>query len=268
MRMVLNGLYDGNWSAALRTLYDAMGAMATLSVNEMPSIDCLYASASRSDPRQMHKLAVNLMTPILVLLPLLGAFRLYHFAHNPFKCRQPHPEAPGLFDWQVETHRIVSWAVTGVLGVLSLAIPAAIRAALGILVCDPNPVSGLEYLRVDIAIGCADVAGMPRISAICALVIYGLGFPALIFWMLRRQRYNRDNVPAQRRIAWLVAGYRKRYIYWELWMLARMLLIVVIAMTVQAVVARTAMVLLVVQLALFLHLNRQPYHPHPHPTHH
>ena len=32
------------------------------------------------------------------------------------------------------------------LGALSLSIPAAVRAALGVLICDPNAVSGVQYL--------------------------------------------------------------------------------------------------------------------------
>ena len=68
-------------------------------------------------------------------------------------------------------------------------------------------------------------------------------------------------VPLQRRISWVTAGYRKRYIYWELWVFTRTLLVVLLAMTVKSQIARTAMVLLVVQLALFLHLNRQPFEP-------
>lgn len=258
MRLVMNTLYD-HWSTPLRTLFNGMGAFSSAAFIDIPSVDCAFASSS-SAQRYYSKVYLSLLMPIAFISPIFLWYRASVFLRNPFKWNKPHPNAPGVFEWKQQNTRMRRWFVSCALGAAFVTIPAAVRIAVGALVCDSNEVSGKAYLRVDISIPCDDpsLTAMTT-SAWAALMFYTFVLPAGMLIALYKQRHNLSNTAIKKTYAFLFSGYRADYMYWEVVVLVRTMAIMVVSSSASSPVARTGGVLLVVQFGLLIHMNRSPH---------
>ena len=258
MRLVMNALYE-HWSAPLRTLFNTMGAFSSALFMDIPSVDCAFAGAA-STQRYYNKVYLSLLMPIVFILPVLLWYRANVFYRNPFKWNKPHPNAPGVWEWKQEQTRMKRWFVSCAFGAAFVTIPAAVRVAMGALVCDANEVSGKAYLRVDISIACDDPSlSFVTACAWAALSFYTCALPAGMLFALYTNRFNLSNTTIKKTYAYLFAGYRAKYSYWEVIVLLRTVSVMVVGSSVTSPVARIGAVLLVVQFGLLVHMNRSPH---------
>ena len=261
MRLVMNSLYE-HWSDPLRTMFNTMGALSSATYMDIPSVDCAFAG-SASTQRYYNKVYLALLMPLMFTLPVFLWWKAVTFYRNPFKWNKPHPNAPGVWEWRQEQTRMQRWFVSCSVGAGFLTTPAAVRVAMGALVCDANEVSGNSYLRVDISIACDDAenlsSGSVTTFATLALIFYCLLIPAGMLGVLYKHRFNLSNTTTKKTYAYLFAGYRSKFAYWEVIVLLRTLAIMIAGSSVGSPVARIGAVLIVVQFGLLIHLNRSPH---------
>ena len=79
-----------------------------------------------------------------------------------------------------------------------------------------------------------------------------------MLFALYKNRFNLSNTTIKKTYAYLFAGYRAKYSYWEVIVLLRTVSVVVVGSSVTSPVARIGAVLLVVQFGLLVTHTRHP----------
>eukprot|EP01061_Rhynchopus_euleeides_P024032 TRINITY_DN38851_c0_g1_i1.p1 TRINITY_DN38851_c0_g1~~TRINITY_DN38851_c0_g1_i1.p1 ORF type:complete len:370 (+),score=86.42 TRINITY_DN38851_c0_g1_i1:26-1111(+) len=86
-----------------------------------------------------------------------------------------------------------------------------------------------RYLEADPSVDCdLPPYSMYRILSFCALVVYGVGIPALAFFQIWRRRDELQTKAVVSTLGFLYSGYRRRWYFWECVTLLRKMLLVFI----------------------------------------
>lgn len=141
-----------------------------------------------------------------------------------------------------------------------LCYPFVVKQTTSVLKCSSD-VLGLQYLTADYSIQCGTAAHARAVAAaVAVLLVFALGFPVLAYVSMRRNRQRLHTVQVARRLLFLYHGYKKRYYYWELAILLRKALVVVVTATVQRGNGyQVTAALLIIGVCLVLHVATQPF---------
>ena len=88
-----------------------------------------------------------------------------------------------------------------------------------------------------------------------ALIIWGVGIPTALFYVLRKERANLRIFSVREEFGFFYLGYKKKYYYWEIIIFARKILIIVISVLLNVWGIMTQALLLLILFILFTMLN-------------
>lgn len=141
--------------------------------------------------------------------------------------------------------------------------PSVCQAAVKVLDCSP-PINGVRFLQADFR----EVCGSPRWQAqvvfvICILVVFCIGFPASVCFLLyRHHKHGTLHAPLTRqRFLFLTQGYRDEFCWWEGVAIARKLAMAVAGAALDGAGAghQAFAATFVLVVCLIAHMVAQPY---------
>lgn len=119
---------------------------------------------------------------------------------------------------------------------------------------DANPEIECTFLEGDYA--------RLQVSSFFFFVTYGIGIPSVLFYILYKARKNKKmgDVGFVQRFGWLYLRYNRDYYFWEIFVLVRKLLLVLIQMVYNAEPVSQALgCIMVLAVALAAHLRYMPF---------
>ena len=75
--------------------------------------------------------------------------------------------------------------------------------------------------------------------ALPSLIVWGLGIPLFAFILLNMERHRLDKVEVRQKLGFLFRGYKKDFFYWEIVIMYRKIIMVIIAVVIQSMGAIT-----------------------------
>eukprot|EP00949_MAST-11_sp_MAST-11-sp1_P004008 g4008.t1 len=141
--------------------------------------------------------------------------------------------------------------------------PSLVQQIFLIMHCT-DPVEGVRYLTEDLSIPCDDDAHKLIVgtSILCG-VIYCLGFPLFLVWLLIRNQDQLHNASFHSRFGFLYDGYALRrgslISCWEVTVLIRKAFTVMLATIVEDPYTQTMLAILMLSILLLMHVQMHPY---------
>lgn len=97
--------------------------------------------------------------------------------------------------------------------------------------------------------------------ALPCLIIWGLGIPASVWVVLRRERDRLDTMAAKEKFGFLYNGYKRNSYFWEIVIMYRKILMIAISVFMNRVGLVVQALVLLIMMAGFLYVNnaRRPF---------
>eukprot|EP00948_MAST-09A_sp_MAST-9A-sp1_P000837 g837.t1 len=139
--------------------------------------------------------------------------------------------------------------------------PTLVKRILGFFQCT-KPVIGKTYLIADVDIQCRSSTHLTLVLTlgVPALIVYTLGIPAVAGINLYMNRDNLDDVNTRKTFGFLYSNYEKKYYFWELIIILRLVAMAGVSVLFEGNPAMQATLgSQVLFLAMFLHMICRPF---------
>ena len=273
------------WPTSYKESTEAVAVVTEPSVM-MRAFPCFASSDSAGLSFTLKKAIMVAVAPILcILLPCVvyGALKL----HKGTETVQPGDDTYSSFS---------SRTIAAVVCLLFVIYPSLVKSTFALLTCvtlEQTDTTSLEVLRSDNGVQCweGDHSAVVWLLFGPCLIVWVVGIPLLASLLMRHyQRHwicpecgtkspltqascscgapvGQDgermlySIGVQRKFAFLYKGYEPQYYYWELVVLSRKMIFVVIDVLGETLgpIIQTVLALLTVIVALLLHIKCEPY---------
>ncbi|CAG9322004.1 unnamed protein product [Blepharisma stoltei] len=234
-----------SWPSYVKELFSVQNNASFIS-NQVFSFDCLlyyYEDFKGDNIIYYQKLFLLAIVPISI--PIISAtfwFLIYLWKRS--------------FEFFIEN--LVSTSIVAAF----LVYPSIIKYYLSSFNCRELDY-GKEWLIDDLNLRCWDCQHILYIAAISspALLIFGIGMPAIILFLISKNKHRLSSIDVRIKYGFLFIGYKSRSYYWEFVIICRKILIIccslflsTVSVNIQALTA-----LLVIVSCLYLHFKIKPY---------
>lgn len=69
--------------------------------------------------------------------------------------------------------------------------------------------------------------------ALPSLILWGIGIPFFAFLLLRRRRDTLEEVDTKKRFGFLIKGFKKRFYFWEIIIMYRKIMLIIISVVIE-----------------------------------
>ena len=97
--------------------------------------------------------------------------------------------------------------------------------------------------------------------ALPGIILYGIGIPAGVFYLMRRDKDRLDTVNVKEKFGFLFNGYKRKYYYWEIAIMYRKVLMIFISVFLNRIGLIVQALVILIVLVFFIQVNnlRRPF---------
>ncbi|CDW85156.1 UNKNOWN [Stylonychia lemnae] len=243
--LMMSASFDFQWSQQISEFLSSSKQVATVST-QIISFDCFLDENASNESQESRLFFQKLI--IIGFLPFLLTFIciLVWLILKKLSSKRIHI-----------TDRIISSLVI----LLFLAHPSLVQYSFSNFIC--RDIDGESRIQDDLEILCWNTQHKfySYYVAIPSIIVWGLGIPFFALIILERINKQLDKIQIRQKYGFLYRGYKIDYYYWEIVIMYRKILIILIAVFVSnfGVIAQSLFMLFVLLGFLMVNLQKEPF---------
>ncbi|CDW85822.1 UNKNOWN [Stylonychia lemnae] len=235
--------FDFEWSQQIVEFFSTTQQIATIST-QVFSFDCFLNDGKEA----VHIRAFLMKQIILASLPILLTLACISFWTIFKKIKQ-------------QTSTVWNKAMSSIVILLFLAHPSIVQYSFSNFKC--KNIDGENRVLEDLEIVCWEQQHLfyTNFVSIPTVLIWGIGIPLFAYLILLKHRMKLENIDMRQKYGFLYRGYRTKYFYWEIVIMYRKIVIIIIAVFIGSfgVISQALLMLLILICFTMFNFKKKPF---------